>query len=374
MGSALIRGLGCSVPQGTIKQSDCADFALTVSRADPMLARRIKALYRRTGIVERGSVLVNRELRNEPGSQTFYKPPTRNGDLGPTTAQRMVLYAHEAPKLALSAAERALNNSRISPEQITHIITVSCTGFYSPGIEHDLICQLGLSPNTERIHIGFMGCHASINALRVAKGLVSEDPRSCILICCIELCSLHYQYDLSTDHIVSNALFADGAAAAIITGNDADSPRQDGAVNKEKIGTLIDTASHLVSHSSDAMTWKIGDNGFSMTLSPSVPKLIEDHLGGFLRTWMSRRHLNLDEIKGWAIHPGGSRIVDSVQHSLQLNDEALRISRTILENHGNMSSATLLFILNMLEKEGTPKPWLMLGFGPGLEIEVALIE
>ena len=145
-------------------------------------------------------------------------------------------------------------------------------------------------------------------------------------------------------------------------------------MNKEKIGTLIDTASHLVSHSSDAMTWKIGDNGFSMTLSPSVPKLIEDHLGGFLRTWMSRRHLNLDEIKGWAIHPGGSRIVDSVQHSLQLNDEALRISRTILKNHGNMSSATLLFILNMLEKEGTPKPWLMLGFGPGLEIEVALIE
>jgi predicted naringenin-chalcone synthase len=209
-----------------------------------------------------------------------------------------------------------------------------------------------------------MGCHGAINGIRAGEGLVSANQGASVLICSVELCSLHYQYGHETDRIVSCALFADGAAAVVL-GNDQSS---------SGIGDAVASGSYLVPDSRDAMTWRIGDNGYVMTLSPQVPRLIEDHLAEFLSDWLADCGESISSVGGWAVHPGGMRILSAVESALDLDSDDLETSRGVLSDHGNMSSATMLFIIDRFVARNQPKPWLMLGFGPGLEIEVALIR
>ncbi len=182
---------------------------------------------------------------------------------------------------------------------------------------------------------------------------------------CVELCTLHYQYGWDPDRVVSNAIFADGAAAAVLKGSDVDQAYKDISVRA--------TGSYLVENSKDSMTWRIGDSGFEMTLSAEVPGLIEAKLRAYLTGWLAKFGLTIQDIKGWAAHPGGPRILRSVETSLELPESALEGSRAVLADHGNMSSATMLFILRRFMDAGIERPWLMLGFGPGLEVEVALL-
>ena len=325
----------------------------------------VSALYRRTGIAHRGSVL----LEEDPGSHLvndFYPPAESLADRGPTTKSRNDRYGSEAPILAEDASAQALRCSHVGADEITHLVTVSCTGFNSPGIDIALIDQLGLPATTERIQVGFMGCHGAINGLRAARGLVADSDHAKVLLCCVELCSLHYQYGLDSDQIVSNALFADGAAAVVMGSG--------GSNGVVRPGALQGTGSCLVPQSRDAMTWRIGDNGYEMTLSAQVPSLIEQHLESFLSHWLARHGESIESIGGWAVHPGGSRILSAAESALQLPPDALAVSRSVLADHGNMSSATMQFILDRFASLDQPKPWLMLGFGPGLEIEVALIR
>lgn len=323
----------------------------------------VNALYRRTGIERRGSVLLE-EDPGEKASHDFYPRAESPQDRGPSTRSRNDRYADEAPALATAAAKEALLRSGVAAEEITHLVTVSCTGFNSPGIDIALIDQLGLPVTTERVQVGFMGCHGAVNGLRAARGLLASSERAKVLLSSVELCSLHYQYGLDADQIVSNALFADGSGAVVLgAGGNGQAP-----------GTLKATGSCLVPESRDAMTWRIGDNGYEMTLSAQVPNLIEQYLEPFLTQWLSAEGESIESIGGWAVHPGGLRILSAVESSLRLEPDALSIPRAILKKHGNMSSATMLFILQRFESLQQPKPWLMLGFGPGLEIEVALIR
>ncbi|WP_081613931.1 type III polyketide synthase [Rhodopirellula sallentina] len=342
-------------------------YAQRMSCRDDGEAEKVAKLYRRTGVDTRGSVLLEQP---DTGAitQSFYPPMTAEPQ-GPTTLDRNSRFAREAPPLACQAAGEAILQSGNTADQITHLVIVTCTGFNSPGVDIELIEQLGLAPTTQRIQIGFMGCHALINAMRTARGLVAADPEACVLICCVELCSLHYQYGYDVQRIVSGALFADGAAAMIVAGS-----QQSSAADSQSLGVIEATGSYLIPDSRDAMTWTIGDHGFQMTLAATVPGFVERYLPGFLDGWLRSHGESIDSIGGWAVHPGGVRILHAVETALHLDGTALETSRRVLREHGNMSSATLGVILAEFHRQGVPRPWLTLGFGPGLEVEVALLR
>lgn len=372
--TAAILGLGTAIPSQRIDIETAAKYASLFACSEPSQTRKVEALYRRSGVRTRGSVLLESDEASVV-SQSFYPASTGPADRGPSTSCRGDRYAAEAPLLALESASQAMAQSGVSPEQITHLVTVSCTGFNAPGIDIALIDGLNLPLTTQRVQVGFMGCHGAINGLRTAQGLVAAEPRARVLLSSVELCSLHYQYGYDADRIVSGALFADGSASMVIAKEwDADRS-SNGARNAAcATGCLLGTGSYLVPESRDAMTWLIGDNGYEMTLSATVPGLIERHLRAFLTDWLRERGESIESIGGWAVHPGGARILTSVESALGLPPDTLAVSRHVLAEHGNMSSATMLFILDRFIASSQAKPWLMLGFGPGLEIEVALIR
>jgi predicted naringenin-chalcone synthase len=251
---------------------------------------------------------------------------------------------------------------------VTHLITVSCSGFSAPGFDVSLVRDLSLRPDVARTHIGFMGCHGALNALRVARGFTAVDPRACVLICCVELCSLHHQYGWEPDQVVANALFADGAAAIVACASPSTEPQP----AERPPWRVVDNGSTIVPDTTDAMAWRIGDHGFEMTLSPVVPELIRQHLRPWLESWLRSRETSLDEIRSWAIHPGGPRILQACAASLEFPRECLADSLSVLAEYGNMSSPTVLFILERLRRRDAPSPCVLLGFGPGLTIEAAL--
>ncbi len=387
-----ITGIGTAVPQYQAKSQASATFASKISCATAGESRKVQALYRRTGIDQRGSVLLKEHAVSDIVNE-FYAPAENTQDRGPGTKVRNDRYRSEAPVLAKRAASAALKASGLVSEEITHLVTVSCTGFNAPGIDIALIDELELPYTTQRIQVGFMGCHAAINGLRAANGIVAADKDAKVLMCCVELCSLHYQYGMVTDHIVSNALFADGSAAVVLESDGAPIDLSSSIESTHststhststhsastdstslQLGSVDATGSFLVPKSRDAMTWCIGDNGYQMTLSARVPHLIEEHLAAYLSDFLQQHGESLGSIGGWAVHPGGSRILSAVENALALPDDALSTSRSVLADHGNMSSATMLFILERFAAKNQPKPWVMLGFGPGLEIEVSLIR
>lgn len=371
--------VGVAVPPFCVGNEASAKFAEQMSCSTERESRKVAALYRRTGIEHRGSVLFDENPEAEIVN-SFYPPATSPTDRGPGTKSRSDRYAVEAPLLAIASAKDALSKSGLSAGEITHLVTVSCTGFSAPGVDIRLIDELGLPATTQRVQVGFMGCHAAINGLRVCRGLLAADPDAKVLLCSVELCSLHYQYGYNPDRIVSGALFADGSASVVLQSTadlikpdkDEDSSCQDSCGHG--IGQVVATGSCLVPDSRDAMTWRIGDTGYEMTLSARVPGLIEDNLEQYLSGWLADQGETIQSIQGWAVHPGGSRILTATRDALGLRDDDLATSRGVLNDHGNMSSSTMLFILNRFAKANRPKPWVMLGFGPGLEIEVALIR
>lgn len=354
-------GIGKAVPEHSISQQDAAALAQQLCFLDKQGARQVPILYARSKIDRRGSVLL--EKNGATPTTSFYTQGQHGGDLGPGTQARMLRYAAEAPRLAVAAAQAALTQARMAPANIRHLVTVSCTGFEAPGFDAAVIRECGLSPEVSRTHIGFMGCHGVFNALRVAKAMSQQDGAP-VLICSVELCSLHFAYKSGPDSWVPNALFADGAAAAVL------GPSQ--AENTPQPWTLEASGSMLFPDSADVMTWRIGNHGFEMTLSPQVPELIQTFLRPWLEDWLARRGLCLQDVRSWAIHPGGPRILDAVAAALGFPEIMTAASRQILADHGNMSSATILFILDALIQSGGTTPCVALGFGPGLTVEAAL--
>ena len=366
-----ILSVGSALPDHQVDLDLATRSAQSMSCSTQTQSDKVAKLYRRTGVVTRQSVLLEKASDGSGVTQSFY-PPMSESECGPTTKQRNDRFGQDAPPLAVHAGSQALAASGCDSSQVTHLITVTCTGFNAPGIDIELIERLSLPATTQRLQIGFMGCHALINALRAARGLVAADTGACVLIVCIELCSLHYQYGYDAQRIVSGALFADGSAGLVVAGKDFKPSTASG--QDTTLGEIAATGSCLIPNSRDAMTWLIGDHGFQMTLQATVPGLIEENLRSFLEPWLRSNHETLDSIGGWAVHPGGSRVLQAVQTALGFSDDALEISRNILRDHGNVSSATLGLVLQQFIANKIPRPWLMLGFGPGLEIEVALIR
>lgn len=362
-----IRGIGTAVPHHRVNQHDAAALAQRVSADSAAHGALLERIQRRTRVHTRHSVLLESGEPERPigARMPFY------GERNPSTAERMQRFAVHAGPLALAAARRALAAADLPAERITHLVTVCCTGFQAPGFDLELIAQLPLHPDVERTQVGFMGCHGSLNGLRVARAFVEADPLACVLLCSLELCSLHLHYGWDPEKVVANALFADGAAALVATagGGVGDRHGDRGAALR-----AVASGSTVIPDTAELMSWTIGDHGFEMGLSPQVPAAVASHLRPWLERWLHRQGLEINAIGAWALHPGGPRILQASAAALGLAPEQIAVSESVLGEHGNMSSATILFILDRLRRAAAPGPWLALAFGPGLTVEAALLD
>ncbi|HVX62414.1 MAG TPA: type III polyketide synthase [Pirellulales bacterium] len=363
-----ILGVGTALPPNCMKQEEASELAQQVCCSSQEQARTLNVLYRRSGVKTRYTVFPHQAILGYCQIDEHDKVEDGEGGvatLAPTsltTEQRMRMYEEHAFPLALRAAQAALHDAQTPADAITHLVTVSCTGFAAPGVDIALIGRLGLPPTVERVHVGFMGCHGAINGLRVARGLMASDPSARVLLCAVELCSIHFQVQWDPRRFVGNAIFGDGAGALV-----------GGGTNEKRSWQTAATASCLLADSTDAMSWAIRDHGFQMELSPRVPDLIKQRLRGWFEPWLARQGFGLADVGSWAVHPGGPRILSAVEEALGLGPQALGVSREVLSQCGNMSSPTVLFILERLRRQTAPRPCVMLGFGPGLAAEAALL-
>lgn len=343
MTQARITAIGVSVPDHDIHEAfiGWARAQLTARRDQTLFDR----MAGRSGIAHRYAVL--------PPGQGGGSPVDPGGFYAasplPGTAARMAIYAEAAPDLALKAIAKLghLNG-------ITHIVVASCTGFVAPGIDQIIAARLGLSPSVERLLVGFMGCYAAVSALRSARHIVRSDPQARVLVVTVELSSLHLQDVGEIEPLLAMLQFGDGAAAAIVEASGE--------------GLAIDAPfATTLEQSADLICWTIGDQGFAMHLSGEVPSriaqalsdpdLVETVCGG-----------NPKAISHWAVHAGGRSILDAVGHALGLDEAKLTVSRGVLQDYGNMSSATLMFALAGM-MEDRPASGVALAFGPGLAAE-----
>ena len=357
--SMIIAGIGTALPRHRISQADAAEIAKQYACATSAQERLFQTLYRRSSVEGRNCVVLQASEGPLEGRQSFYTSTP------PTTLERMRKYEEEAGALAIAASAAALNDARVAPGRVTHLVTISCSGFYAPGFDITLVKQLPLVSKVARTHLGFMGCQGALNGLRVARAFLDADPTACVLVCALELCSLHHQYGWDAERIVANALFADGAAAVVALGGQSARPSD---------YRIIATGSTLIDDSEDAMSWRITNHGFEMTLSPRVPDLICQHLRPWLEDWLAQQALDLASVGSWAVHPGGPRILSAFGEATGLDQNALEISHQVLADHGNMSSPTILFILDHLRRANARRPCVALAFGPGLTIEAALLK
>lgn len=365
--SFAILGLGTAVPKNAITQNDGMLLNKKLCCSTPEQEGWLPDLYKQSGIEKRHIVLerqvIEDVLKGTQLSQSVFVPRNKEDRSGPATLERMRHYQRYAGPLALEAAERALEQSRLLPRDITHLVTVSCTGLYAPGVDVHLFDGLGLPRSTQRTHVGFMGCHGALNGLRVAKAVTGSEPGARVLLCAVELCSLHYHYGWDPEKMVINAIFADGAGAVVGAADTCPEAWQ-----------LRASGSYVFPHSQKAMTWTVGDRGFQMTLSKQVPELIARHLRPWLLAWLDRQGMSLRDVASWAVHPGGPKILTLIEDSLELPASANQPAREILAEYGNMSSATILFLLDKLRRQSAPRPCLALAFGPGLTVEAALFQ
>lgn len=360
-----IAGLGTAKPPYEIRQNDAAQIAKTFCCDSPQHEKLMQTIYLRTGIQARGSVLLDNAEGELDQRQTFFTDRTSPTDCGPGTGERMDAYKEWAGKIAKDACQKALAAAGWQPREITHLVTVSCSGFVAPGFDLELFAEMPLRAECARTHLGFMGCHGALNGLRVAQAFVQADPQAKVLLCAVELCTLHHQYGWNPERIVANALFADGGAA--VAGCHIARAASTG-------WTIGGQGSLVLADSGDAMGWRIGDNGFEMSLSPRVPEMIQQHLKPWVTEWLARYDLSIDQVPSWGVHPGGPRILRATAEALDLTPAQIAASEETLQAHGNMSSPTLLFILDRLQQQGGKPPCVLLGFGPGLTIEATLLR
>lgn len=360
--SSYIHHIQTAVPEFKYSQNELRDRMKEIVGGDDKQQRLLHYIYGRSGIKNRHSVVD--DFKNEGSFELFF-----NGQgATPGTKSRNDTYIKKGRELYIDVAQKLIDTSDFSTGDITHLITVSCTGFYAPGPDYDIIKSLGLDNSIERYHLGFMGCYAVLPALKLARQLCAANEDSNVMIVSVELCTLHFQAQPVVDDLISASVFADGAAGALVSSRKP----------KNKPYFSIDSfASAITEKGKDDMAWSIGDNGFNMTLSSYVPKLLSDGLKPYLYPIFEKHGISLSDIDLWGIHPGGRAILDKVEQTLELPENSLSSSRSVLSDYGNMSSATILFVLKHLlnEAPGTgSQRTLAMAFGPGLTIESALLS
>ncbi len=333
---------------------------------DERQRRMVRALYRKSAIDKRHSVISSFD-NNLPGDFFPLGSDGKRREL--STAERNKIYSRESQHLSVKLARQTINNCPgLEPSEVTHVITVSCTGFCNPGPDYHIVNELGLSHATQRYSLGFMGCYAAFPGLRMAKQFCEADPEAVVLVICLELCTLHLQIHGGEDSMLANSLFADGAAAAIVS---ARTPGED-----QSCYQLGEFHSSLIPSGKDAMAWTIGDLGFDIALSSYVPKIIGAKIRDAVQPLLVSGQLELQDISRWAVHPGGKAIVDKVAESLGLEEHQVAASRKILRQYGNMSSATVLFVLQDIMQQDGPlqEDVCAMAFGPGLTVEMGLLQ
>lgn len=342
-----------------------AEFMATALQMDEQESRKLKAIYRVSGIEHRYSVLDDYTKQN--GEFLFY-PNTPTLEPFPTVEKRMDVYREYAVQLAEEAIQNCLSKATVLAREITHLITISCTGMYAPGLDIELVERLQLPSNVQRTAVNFMGCYAAFNGIKLADAICKANKQANVLLVCTELCTIHFQKKTEQDHLISNAIFGDGAAAVLMQGQPS------GQLSLELQSFHCD----LAPAGKEDMAWHIGDTGFEMTLSSYVPDLIKSGIRSLTNKLLKGLQTSISEIKLYAIHPGGRRILEAIEAELGLTREDNRFAYQVLRDFGNMSSATVLFVLQELMQSLTPhekdESVLSFAFGPGLTLESMLLK
>lgn len=365
--NAYISNIYTANPETRISQKEIAGFMNNIYQFRNGEKVRLDALYRASGIKYRYSVL--KDFIREKDHFTFF--PNATGSVSfPSTQSRMEVYQKEAIKIASQAGNKCLDSILDSREEITHLITTSCTGFYAPGIDIDLIHSLGLSHNVHRTAINYMGCYAAISALKNAASIAKSDPKAKVLVVSVELCSIHFQDRVNDDFLLANALFGDGAAALVVSGEQL----------KKSDFSISATNFHcnILPDGKKDMAWSIGNLGFEMKLSTYVPDIIKSDIGKMVDSISDENEIQREDLVYYAIHPGGKKILKVIEDELNITQEENRFAHHVLANYGNMSSPTVLYVLKEIFDQLSPadhgKKILSLAFGPGLTVESALLD
>lgn len=358
---ALLIDIATASPPYIVLQATAAAELKQRMGGSPAVGRMIDAAASRSGIETRHVVVPDAE----PSVEKKFYAVTPEG-IQPGTAPRMDLYRAWSGRLAVEASAAVLEKTGTPPASIDRLITISCTGFSAPNFDQEIITRLGLPVSVHRTHIGFMGCAAALVGLNSVLE-AGRGPRSTILLVALELCSLHVQMEPTRDNILANMLFADGCAAALFSSD---------AARRGKI-RLLSTDSLLFENSNELMGWEIGDRGFHMVLSARLPDIIAQSAVPAARRILSDHNLSPERIRHWALHPGGRAILDALQTGLGLSEEQAAPSRTVLHQFGNMSSASIVYVIKeVLETSPVRAGELLcaIAFGPGLTMEMALFE
>jgi alpha-pyrone synthase len=361
-----ICAIGTANPPLRIPQMQIAGFMADALGFDAPETRKLLALYRVSGIEQRYTVMEDYGKSN--GEFTFY-PNTPDLEPFPRVKPRMDLYKQHALDLSVAAINDCLQQiPEVTLSSITHLVTVSCTGMYAPGLDIEILEELHLPTSINRTAINFMGCYAAFNGLKAADAFCKADPNARVLVVCVEICTIHFQKHREPDHLVSNAIFGDGAAAVLIQAK----PTESTCLRLESFHC------DLVFSGKKEMAWHIADFGFEMTLSSYVPDMIRKGIKQLTDNLLNNLPTSIEDIKLFAIHPGGRKILECIENELGLTRHDNRYAYEILRNFGNMSSTTVLFVLKALIEDLTPEqqdePILSFAFGPGLTLESMLLK
>lgn len=352
-----IVNIATQVPAYPHAQADILEFMKDFHGREAKRDRQLNVLYNRSRIDRRHSVIP--DFGSADQSPLLFKSGTPPG-----LSKRLEVFQKEAIPLAVSAATKAMAGF-CDPGDITDVITVSCTGLYAPGLEFQLITELGLPGSVERHPVNFVGCYASIPALNLANLICHRNPRARVLLVSVELCTIHLQPDTDRDNLTANAIFSDGCAACLIEG--ADLPSRKGL----QLGPHF---AEVHPKGAQDMTWVPAESGFLIRLSSYVPLLISEEIHRFVHRALEQSGLKKEQM-AWAFHPGGAQIIGKIREALELSTEDVTISEKVLREHGNMSSSTILYVLKeMLDDPGRKEHVFASAFGPGLTFESILLR
>lgn len=353
-----IKSIGLASPGKPIQQNLICSFMQKAHGLNAEESRKLAFVYRKSGIAQRYSAL--EDFKFSDAQEFGFFPKNDLLEPFPTTESRMEVFRKVAPQLASEAIEKCLKKSSLEPKQITHLILVSCTGMYAPGVEMDIIERMGFAVNVERYAIHFMGCYAAFNGIKMADRICQSEPSAKVLVLSVELCTIHFQKEYNEDNVLANALFGDGAAAVLI--------------EQGEQGLQIEGyESNIIPDGAKDMAWSIGNFGFQMKLSKYIPGLLEKGIEQF-KEGMEKK-FGLSGIKHFAIHPGGKQILNKVEAAFKIEERQNQHSHQVLKDFGNMSSVTILFVLEAILRDAKIHgKVLAMGFGPGLTLESLLIS
>ncbi len=349
---AYIKKIGTTDAPFCHEQQAIKDFAIQQYQIPQKYIDRVERMYNNSWIDTRYSAIGDFTRSNEP---VLLKSKTEEA----STADRMEIFFDVAPRMCTTAIQSILSEDEI--QGITHLITVSCTGISAPGLEIILLEKLNLPNNIARLAVNFMGCYAGFHAMKLAKAICAEQAQAQVLIVDVELCTLHFQNEFTMDNIASTLLFADGAAAVLVNNEAENSMYQ-----------LDSFYTEVALNGKKDMAWHIGPTGFQMTLSSYIPTILGENILPLLNNAVNDKK----QIRHWAIHPGGKKILQEFANALQLGEADLATSFDILRQYGNMSSVTIFYVLQAIKKriKQPNEKIFAAGFGPGLTIESAILS